>query len=149
MRRLLVLLGLSGVLLSCTSLPETPLEHADLGTYVVSSFELPQGQRGAMPWAQRLIGKAFVFGPDRILYPQEFGHPDCQHEGYRLTSRPVAFLVPFDLGEGSSLGVLEAGIEDRDLLEVWNYCLSGVYLSVDRGKMYLPGRGALFILDRQ
>jgi hypothetical protein len=149
MKRLLAFASLGFLALSCTALPELPLEHQDLGSYAVTSFLLPHDQRAAMSSAQRMVGKTFVFGPDRVLFPTEFGHPDCQHEGYRLTQRSTQYLPPFDLGEAGSFSVVDAGIEDRELLELWNSCLSGVYLSVDRGRMYIPGRGALLILDRQ
>jgi hypothetical protein len=149
MRLGLALVGLACLISACTALPDAPLEHADLGSYVVTSFQLPQAQRGAMPWAQRMIGKSFTFGPDRILFPTEFGRPDCQHQGYRLTQRSTTYLPPFDFGDAGTLSVLDAGIEDRELIEVWNACMNGAYLSVDRGKLYLPGRGALLILDRQ
>jgi hypothetical protein len=141
-------LGLLLFLGACTSLPDTPLEHPDLGTYVVTEFRLTHDERSATPWAQRLLGKSFVFGPDRILFPAEFGRPDCQHEGYRLTSRPSNFMPDFDLGEAGTLSAVDAGIEDRDLLEMWNGCVSGVYLSLDRGTMYLPGPGALLVLQK-
>jgi hypothetical protein len=149
MKALLALLALGAFTCSCASIPDTPLDQSDLGSYIVTSYQLPHEQRGAMPWAQRMVGKVFNFGPDRIIFPTEFGQPDCQHGGYRLTPRTTAYLSPFDLGEAGSYSVTDAGIEDRELLELWNFCISGAYLSLDRGKLYIPSRGALFILDRQ
>ena len=144
----LIIWGILGS--ACTALPEIehPVEYLDLGPYVVTSFQLPLNNHGAMPWAQRMVGKTFVFGPDRIAFPAEFGRPDCQHQGYRLNERTTVYLPPFDLGEAGTYSVLDAGITDKVLLEVWNFCIAGVYLSADRGKMYMPGRGALLILDK-
>jgi hypothetical protein len=132
----------------CAAVDEPPLEHLDLGAYIVSDFKMPLNERGAASYAQRLLGKTVTLGPDRILFPPDFGESDCQHEGYRLTQRPLGFIPAFELGAAGPLSPADAEITDRDLVEVWNGCLHGAYLSVDHEWLYLPGRGALFILRK-
>ncbi len=144
-------MGLLGALAlaACAGIEDAPLERLDLGVYTVSSFLLPPSDHGSLPSAQRLLGKTFVFGPNRILFPSEFGHADCQHEGYRLSRRSSLYVPLFDPSQGGSYGLGEAGITAGELLELWDACLDGVYLSADRGKMFIPSRGFLLVLDKQ
>lgn len=145
-----LLFGLALALLgSCKGMESVPLDHLDLGSFTVVSYQMPHDDHRASGYAQRLVGKTFTFGPDRIAFPLDFGVPDCQHQGYRLTERAAAYLPPFELGQAGTYSLADAEIRDERLLEVWNFCVSGVYLSTDHQTMYVPGRGALFILQRQ
>jgi hypothetical protein len=144
-----VLAGLVGALLSsCAGFEDAPLERSDLGTFVVSEFRLPQGDHSAAPAAQRLLGQRFSLGPSSILYPSEYRSTACQHGGYRLTPMSATYIAPFDLGHGSTLSLAEADISDKELLEIWDECQSGVFMSEDRSRLYIPGDGFLLILQR-
>ena len=139
---------LLGALGACSGIEEPPLEHLDLGTYTIREFKLPLNDHSAMAEAQRHLGQSVTLGPDRIFFPPDFGQTDCQHEGYRLTQRPTNFIPSFELGMAGPLSAVDAGIEETQLLEIWNGCLHGAYLTMDHGRIYLPGRGALFILEK-
>ena len=141
---------LSGLILlaGCAGMEEAPLEDVDLGTYTVTDFKMPITARAAAAYGQRLLGENVTLGRDRVLYPVQMDEKDCQHEGYRLTERPVSFIAPFNLGSGLTLTVQEAGIEDHQLVEIWSECFFGAYLSLDRQTLYLPGRGALLVLHK-
>lgn len=135
-------------LASCAGVDDSPLERLDLGTFIVVDFKMPISARGAAASGQRFLGKTVTLGPSDILFPAEWGQENCQHDGYRLSQRPVHFIQAFDLGSAGTLSVAEAEIADADLVEVWNSCLNGAFLSVDRQKLYLAGRGALLVLNK-
>lgn len=145
--RAALLLGLA-LLAGCGSVEDAPLERIELGTYIVTDFKMPVTARSAGAYGQRLLGKTVTLGANRILFPAEMDQRDCQHEGYRLTQRPLSFIQDFDLGAAGTLTPAGAEITDTDLIEVWNGCLSGAYLSVDHEQLYLPGRGALLVLKK-
>lgn len=145
--RLALLVGLA-LLAGCAGMEEVPLEDVDLGTYTVTDYKMPITARGAAAYGQRLLGETVTLGRDRILYPVQMDEEDCQHEGYRLTRRPSTFITPFNLGSGLTLSLQEAGITDYELVEIWSECFFGAYLSADHQTLYLPGRGALLILQK-
>ncbi len=141
------LIGLA-LVVSCAAVDEPPLEHLDLGSYIISDFKMPLTDRSAAPYGQRMLGKTVTLGQDRIFFPPDFGQSDCQHSGYRLTQRPTNFIPAFELGPAGPLSAADAEITDKDVVEIWNECLPGAYLSLDHSQLYLPGRGALFVLRK-
>jgi hypothetical protein len=147
-KRALWALCLAAGLSSCAGFEDAPLEHSDLGTFVVSEFRLPDGDHSAGPAAQRLLGQRFTFGPDRLIFPRDFRGQDCEHGGYRVTPMSANYIAPFDVGQAGTVSLKDADISDKELLEVWDDCQSGVFMSDDRSRMYIPGQGYLLLLQR-